>query len=205
MNGAVAVIGPCPWPPMRYAGPSPLPRPEDPTADEHRCMNVPATEVTSPSTSPLTIPRGRAAALAAALLGWMFDGLEMGLFPLVAGPALTDLLGTASKDTRDLWYTVATAVFLVGAAAGGVLFGWLGDRLGRVRAMTLSILAYTIFTAACGLATAPWHLGVALVVELWPDRSRTWVAGLVGAAGNVGYLLVGLLGLTLTPVVGRLS
>jgi MFS family permease len=88
--------------------------------------------------------------------------------------------------------------------------------------MTLSILSYTIFTALCGLATAPWHLailrflaslgiggewalGVALVVELWPDRSRTWVAGLVGAAGNVGYLLVGLLGLTLAQVVGRLS
>ncbi|HZU38428.1 MAG TPA: MFS transporter [Gemmataceae bacterium] len=181
-------------------------------------MNVPATEVTSPSTSPLTIPRGRAAALAAALLGWMFDGLEMGLFPLVAGPALTDLLGTASKDTRDLWYTVATAGFLVGAAAGGVLFGWLGDRLGRVRAMMLSVLTYAIFSGLCAASASAWQLaglrflsalgmggewalGVALVMELWPNQSRGLLAALIGAAGNLGYLLIAVFGLVLAQLL----
>src|SRR5437016_7950570 len=84
------------------------------------------------------IARGQWMALAAALLGWMFDGLEQGLFPLVARPALRDLLGESISDgTVGRWFGVATAAFLVGAATGGVLFGWLGDRLGRVRAMTL--------------------------------------------------------------------
>ncbi len=80
--------------------------------------------------------------------------------------------------------------------------------------MSFSILTYAIFTGLCGLATAPWHiavlrfiaslgmggewaLGVALVIELWPDRSRAFLAGLIGAAANVGYLLVGLISLWL--------
>jgi MFS family permease len=105
-------------------------------------------------------------------------------------------------------------VFLVGAATGGVLFGWLGDRVGRVWAMSLSIFTYAIFTGLCGFATAAWQiavlrfiaslgmggewaLGVALVTELWPDKSRAMLAGLIGAAANVGFLLVGLLSLVL--------
>ena len=76
---------------------------------------------------------GRWMAWAAALLGWMFDGFEMGLFPLVARPALGNLLGSTDDKEIGLWFAVATAGFLVGAATGGVLFGWLGDRLGRVR------------------------------------------------------------------------
>jgi MFS family permease len=151
----------------------------------------------------------------------MFDGLEMGLFPLVARPALTDLLGAANDVEVGRWFAVATATFLVGAATGGVLFGWLGDRLGRVRAMTLSVLTYSVFSGLCGLASAPWQiavlrflsalgmggewaLGVALVMEIWPDQSRALLAGLIGAAANVGYLLVAVLGLwlgTLLPEV----
>src|SRR5262245_23610486 len=75
--------------------------------------------------------KGKWLALLAALLGWMFDGLEMALFPLVARPAIRDLLPGATEATVNLWFNVATASFLVGAATGGVLFGWLGDRLGR--------------------------------------------------------------------------
>jgi MFS family permease len=157
-------------------------------------------------------------ALTAALLGWMFDGLEMGLFPLVARPALRDLLGPTAEQQVGLWFSVATAGFLVGAATGGVLFGWLGDRIGRVRAMMLSVLTYAIFSGLCGLATAPWQiaglrfvsalgmggewsLGVALVMEIWPDRSRAFLAGLIGAAANVGYLVIALLGLGLGMVL----
>src|SRR5687768_2266938 len=87
--------------------------------------------------------------LIAALLGWMFDGLEMGLFPLVARPALGDLLKTQDKSVIDQWIAIITAVFLIGAASGGVLFGWLGDRIGRVRAMTFSVLTYALFSGAC--------------------------------------------------------
>src|SRR6478672_9010509 len=93
-------------------------------------------------TSPISA-RGRNIALTAALLGWMFDGLEMGLFPLVARPALRELLGSGTgEDVVGQWFAVITAGFLVGAATGGVLFGWLGDRIGRVRAMTVSVLVY---------------------------------------------------------------
>ena len=80
---------------------------------------------------------GRWMALAAALLGWMFDGFEMGVFSMVGRPAIKDLLGQPDEATINLWFGVILASFLVGAATGGVLFGWLGDRIGRVRAIRL--------------------------------------------------------------------
>jgi SHS family sialic acid transporter-like MFS transporter len=166
--------------------------------------------------------RGRWIALAAALLGWMFDGLEMGLFPLVARPALRALLlAGAGDDQIGRWFSIATAAFLVGAATGGVLFGWLGDRIGRVRAMTLSVLTYAIFSGLCGLATSAvqvvglrfiaalgmggeWSLGVALVMEVWPDGSRALLAGMIGAAANFGYMLIAIVSLILTKIPGGL-
>jgi SHS family sialic acid transporter-like MFS transporter len=160
--------------------------------------------------------RGKWMVLLAAFLGWMFDGFEMGLFPLIGGPALKDLLGPTAAATGDAdkWFGGIIAVFLIGAATGGVLFGWLGDRFGRVRAMSLSIFTYAIFTGLCGFATEAWHiavlrfiaslgmggewsLGVALVNEIWPGKSRALIAGLIGAAANVGFLLVALLSMAL--------
>jgi MFS family permease len=166
-----------------------------------------------------TAERGKWMALTAALLGWMFDGLEQGLFPLVGRPALRELLGVTDDAEVALWFSVATAGFLVGAAAGGVLFGWLGDRIGRVRAMSLSVITYAVFSGLCafsGSATqiavlrffssvgmgGEWSLGVALVMEIWPDRSRSLMAGLIGAAANVGYLLLALVGMA---VIGSLD
>lgn len=160
---------------------------------------------------------GKWMALLAALLGWMFDGFEIGMFPLVGPNALDELLRDEilrNPTVKGEWFGVIMSVFLVGAATGGVVFGWLGDRIGRVRAMSLSILTYAIFTGLCGFATEAWHiavlrfiaslgmggewsLGVALVTELWPNRSRTYLAGLIGAAANVGFLAVGLLSLAL--------
>src|SRR5258707_1259962 len=67
--------------------------------------------------------RGRWMGWAAALLGWMFDGAEMGLFPQVARPSLIDLLGTTDDKQIGLWIGVATARFLVGAAPGGGVVG----------------------------------------------------------------------------------
>ncbi|MFO0876612.1 MAG: MFS transporter [Gemmataceae bacterium] len=153
--------------------------------------------------------KGKWMALTAALLGWLFDGLEMGLFPLTARNALLDL-GVPPND-YVLWLGIITAFFLVGAATGGVLFGWLGDRIGRVRAMILSVLTYAIFSGLCGFVTSPWQigvlrfigalgmggewsLGVALINEIWPGKSRAFLAGLIGAAANVGYLVIALVG-----------
>jgi MFS family permease len=149
--------------------------------------------------------------LAAAFLGWMFDGVEQGIFPLVARPALQDLLGVESDKLIASWMGWITALFLLGAAAGGLVFGWLGDRFGRVRSMMLSILAYSLFTGCIYFATAPWHLGlfrflaavgmggewslgVALVMECWPEGKRPLLAGAIGAAANIGFGLVGALG-----------
>jgi SHS family sialic acid transporter-like MFS transporter len=163
--------------------------------------------------------RGKWVTLAAAFLGWMFDGFEMGLFPLVGRPALIDLLGEQGQKHVDVWFGLMIAGFLVGAATGGVLFGWLGDRLGRVKAMTLSIFTYAIFMGLCGIANSPvqvfffrfvsslgmggeWSLGVALVMEIWPDKSRGLMAGLIGAASNVGFLAIAAIGLVLEQFLG---
>ncbi|HEU5077894.1 MAG TPA: MFS transporter [Opitutaceae bacterium] len=158
-------------------------------------------------------PLSRAAwlTLIAAFLGWMFDGMEQGIFPLVARPALRELLAVDTDQQIGVWMGRLTAVFLVGAAFGGLVFGWLGDRLGRVRAMSLSILVYSAFTGACYFATSPWELavfrfvaalgmggewslGVALVMETWPGHHRPWLAGAIGAASNIGFLAIGAIG-----------
>ena len=124
----------------------------------------------------------------------MFDGLEMGLFPLVARPALRELMGAERRSNIGTWMAWITAGFLVGAAVGGLLFGWLGDRVGRVRAMVWSVLTYAIFSGpvrirrvAAAIRRAAvhrrlgmggeWSLGVALVMEIWPAKSRPMLAG----------------------------
>lgn len=153
--------------------------------------------------------------LGAAFLGWMFDGLEMGIFPLVARPALLDLMPPRLDPEVfiGLWTARIIALFLVGAALGGVVFGWLGDRIGRVRAMSLSILTYSIFSGLCyfvhsalqfGLLRflaalgmgGEWALGVALVMETWPKEKRPILAGIIGAASNVGFVLIAFLGMS---------
>ncbi|HEY2342158.1 MAG TPA: MFS transporter, partial [Chthoniobacteraceae bacterium] len=149
--------------------------------------------------------------LLAAFLGWMFDGLEMGIFPIVARPALKEMAPNLSGANLEVfvgyWMSWATALFLWGAAAGGLVFGWLGDRFGRVRAMSWSVLTYSVFTGVCYYAKAPWHLaglrfvaalgmggewalGVALVMEVWPENKRPLLAALIGAASNVGFALI---------------
>jgi len=179
-------------------------------------------------------------ALVAAFLGWMFCGVEQGLFPIVARPALQSLVepgvraaleaegkGGDGEDaqallrrkTEDLvssWNGTVIACFLLGAATGGMVFGWLGDRIGRVRAMVLAILTFSLFTGAKYFAAAPpqiavlrfvaslgmggqWTLGVALVVECWPERLRPLMAGVIGASANVGFLLIALLGVWMPP------
>ncbi len=156
--------------------------------------------------------------LIAAFLGWMFDGLEMGMFPLIARPALQQMQrssGVISEAFVGHWMGVITALFLLGAALGGGIFGWLGDRIGRVRAMSLSILCYSLFTGAIFFTRTPlqlgilrfvaafgmggeWSLGVALVMEIWPEQRRSMLAGLIGAANNVGFLLIAVVGMSVS-------
>jgi MFS transporter, SHS family, sialic acid transporter len=168
----------------------------------------------------IRVGRAQWMVLLAAFAGWLFDGYEMGLFPLVARPALISMYhGDSGVDAFvGLWMGNITALFLLGAATGGFLFGWLGDRVGRVRAMALSILVYSLFTGLGFFAQEPWHLGafrftaalgmggewslgVALVMECWPDRWRPWLAAVIGTAANFGYLMVAFTGkmISITP------
>jgi MFS transporter, SHS family, sialic acid transporter len=100
---------------------------------------------------------------------------------------------------------------MLGAAVGGSVLGNLGDRIGRARAMGVSILFYSIFAGMGGLVATPeqmlflrfavglgvggmWPNGVALVAECWPNTSRPTVSGVLGAGINVGILSLSLLG-----------
>lgn len=159
--------------------------------------------------------RRRNLVLLTAFLGWMFDGLEMGIFPLVARPALQEMqaaTGNANDAFIGHWMGIITALFLLGAACGGLVFGWLGDKIGRVRAMSMAILCYSIFTGATYFAHTPahlgvfrflaalgmggeWSLGVALVMEVWPEKHRPMLAGVIGAANNVGFAVIAFFGL----------
>ncbi len=105
------------------------------------------------------------------------------------------------------WFAWYQCAFLFGAATGGLLFGRLGDRIGRSKAMAASILTYSSLAAASSLAVAPWQLlvlwflactgvggmwpnGVALVAEAWSNMSRPFAAGVIGTSANIGIFLV---------------
>ncbi len=151
----------------------------------------------------------RGVVLAAAFLAWLFAGLEISLFVLAHRQMTLELLGAGTPEpVVTQWFAWYQAAFLFGAAAGGWLFGALGDRLGRTRSMGLAVLCYSLLTFAGYFAQAAevmlalrflaclgiggvWPNAVALVAEAWPDASRPFLAGLLGAAANFGFVLLG--------------
>lgn len=158
-------------------------------------------------TEPLS--RGaRWAVLSAAFGGLLFDGFELGLMPLASLSVSQDLLGAGYTSTLGGdWFARFTAALMLGAAMGGIVLGSLGDRIGRARAMGVSILFYSVFAGLgawvktqeqmlvlrflVGLGVGGvWPNAVALVAESWPDKARPLVAGLMGAAINAGILLL---------------
>ncbi len=93
-------------------------------------------------------PPGPAAVLAAAFVGLVFDGVELGLMPVASLSVSKGFLGEAFTPTaRRLWFARFTAALMFGAAVGGIALGHLGDRIGRTRAMGVSILCYSLFAA----------------------------------------------------------
>lgn len=144
----------------------------------------------------------------AAWLGWLFDGLDMHLYVLVAAPFVAELVGVT--DTRNEvvgWYSSwIQAAFLVGWALGGGFFGRVGDLIGRSRALCLTILTYALFTglayfaqtwqhlliarflAALGIG-GEWAIGASLLSETWPRRWRPWIAAVLQSGVNIGILL----------------
>ncbi|MGZ4961594.1 MAG: MFS transporter [Limisphaerales bacterium] len=174
-------------------------------------MPASVAETAAPTTT-VASNREKWLVLAAAFFGWMFDGLEQAVFPLAGRPALQDLLHTQNDAIIGQYFGYITALFLIGAALGGFVFGWLGDRFGRVRTMVWSILTYSIFTGLCYFAMSPyqlgalrfmsaigmggeWALGVALVMEFWPEKARPLLAGAIGSAANAGYALISVVGM----------
>ncbi|MFM1944221.1 MAG: hypothetical protein RI897_3203 [Verrucomicrobiota bacterium] len=153
--------------------------------------------------------RGRQfAVLLAAFGALVFDGVELGLMPVASLSVSKSLLGEGySAVVGGIWFARFTAALMLGAAVGGILFGWLGDRVGRKQALGWSVLFYSVFAGlgafvatqeqmlvlrfVVGLGVGGvWPNAVALVAECWPDKSRPIVAGLMGAAINTGVLLL---------------
>lgn len=152
--------------------------------------------------------RARVAVLVAAFLGLVFDGVELGMMPVASLSVSKSLLGEAFNPTLGGdWFARFTAALMLGAAIGGIALGNLGDRIGRSRAMGVSVLFYSCFAAlgawaqtqeqmlvlrfVVGLGVGGmWPNGIALVSECWPSASRPTVSGAMMAGLNVGILLL---------------
>src|SRR5262249_54706611 len=94
---------------------------------------------------------------AVAAIAWMADCMDQQLFNLARVMSLTDLLGGANADPTEVkqWAARSTSVFLIGWATGGLVFGMYGDRIGRVRTLTYTILLYSIFTGLSAFSQGP--------------------------------------------------
>jgi MFS family permease len=133
--------------------------------------------------------------------------MDATIYNLVLTPALKELLGARATPENVGWYGgIILAIFLVGWAVGGVLFGILADYLGRARTLVITILIYAVFTALAGFSHTWWALaiyrfltalgiggewaaGATLVAEVWPESMRVKGAGLLQSAWGAGYFL----------------
>jgi MFS family permease len=144
----------------------------------------------------------------AAWLGWTFDGLELHLYTLVALPFVAELLGGLPTTNPDVgrYSSIIQGAFLLGWAVGGGFFGRAGDRLGRSRALSLTVLTYAVFTGLSFFAHAWWQLmifrflaalgvggewavGASLLSETWPRKWRPWIAAVLQSGVNIGILV----------------
>ncbi len=136
--------------------------------------------------------------LLAAALGWALDAFDAMLYTLVLALLMRDL--GMSKTTAGLLSTLT----LLASGLGGVLFGFVADRVGRKRALMSSILTYSICSFASGLATSiamlaaarfvlglgmggEWNTGAALVAETWPTELRAKAIAIVQSSWAVGF------------------
>ena len=146
--------------------------------------------------------------LVAAFLALVFDGVELGLMPVASLSVSKSLLGDAYTPTLGGdWFARFTAALMLGAAIGGIVMGDIGDRIGRKRAMGVSILFYSAFAAMgvwvrtqeemlvlrflVGLGVGGlWPNAIALVAECWSNASRPLVSGVAMAGLNAGILML---------------
>jgi MFS family permease len=152
-----------------------------------------------------------------AWLGWMLDATDFGLFNLVLRPALTELLGgnptIAQIGQAGGWLSMAG---LLGWALGGFAFGVVGDYIGRIRTLLLSVVVVAVFTGLQGLSTSTWMLGffrffagvgtgaeivvgIPLVAEAFATEQRAKVLGIMMTGAAFGNLIAGQVFATVGP------
>jgi MFS family permease len=152
-------------------------------------------------------------ALVAASLGWMLDSFDVMLYALVLASLISELgMTTATAGLLG-------SLTLIASAAGGLLFGILADRYGRTATLIWSVLLYSVFTAACGLAQSvvqlaifriclglgfggEWAAGAALVSETWPAEHRGKALGLMQSSWAIGYGLAAIVTAIVLPRFG---
>lgn len=149
--------------------------------------------------------------LFAAWLGWGFDVFDGLLFNYVAPNCIPTLLhlpvgSEAARGATLFWTGVLTSLLLLGWAAGGVIFGYVCDRIGRMRTLMLTMLLYAVGTAACAGATSLWMLvifrlvaslgiggewaaGASMVAEVMPEKRRVEAGALLYTAAPFGLFL----------------
>ncbi len=148
-----------------------------------------------------------------AVVGYAMDGFDLLILGFMLRPIAASLhLGPAQAGS------LVTAT-LAGAVAGGIIFGMLADRLGRVRVLTWSILLFAVFTGLCALARGygellafrtiaglglggEFGIGMALVAEAWPAAQRARVSSYVGLGWQAGVLLAAVVTPWLLPAIG---
>ncbi len=151
--------------------------------------------------------------LVAAALGWMLDAFDVMLYAMILSTLMREL--GMGKGAAGLLGSLT----LVASAFGGMIFGVVADRFGRLRALMGSILIYSVFTAACGLSTGivmlavfrvllglgmggEWASGAALVAETWPAEHRGKALGFVQSFWAVGYAAAAAVSALVLPIWG---
>ncbi len=158
----------------------------------------------------------------AAWLGWGFDVFDGLLFNYVAPNCVPTLLGLSigsaeAKSATLQWTGILTSVLLIGWAVGGVIFGKVADRIGRTKTLLLTMLLYSIGTAACAFAPNIWVLlacrvvsslgiggewaaGAAMVAEVVPEKRRVEAGALLYTSAPMGLFLATFLTFQITGV-----
>jgi MFS family permease len=159
--------------------------------------------------------------LVVASLGWMLDCFDQQLFMMARQPAMAELLpegSTRAEINESASYAVS--IFLMGWGIGGLIFGVMGDRLGRAKTMMITILMYSVFTGLSALSTGFWDfavyrfltgmgvggefaVGVALVAEVMPDRARPYTLAVLQALSAVGNISAALVSMGMGELVAQ--
>jgi benzoate transport len=171
------------------------------------------TASSSSASAPTARPGYAARALVASVLGYAMDGFDLLILGFMLPVIAVDLhLSSAQAGSLVTWT-------LIGAVAGGVIFGVLSDYFGRVRMLTWTILIFAVFTGLCALAQGygdllvyrtiagiglggEFGIGMTLVAEAWPASQRARVSSYVGLGWQLGVLAAALLTPLLLPVIG---